>query len=123
MRHVALFALVALAACAAPQAPVVRAPSLPIPPAVKQGTGLARVLGHSAEQAIALLGSPTLDRQEGPARVLQFARAACVLDLFLYPDRRTGRVAVTETDARSRSGAPYDPAACIEAQLAARPLS
>ncbi|MCA3254353.1 MAG: hypothetical protein INF91_01905 [Alphaproteobacteria bacterium] len=123
MRHLPLAALVVLAACAAPQAPVVRAPTLPVPPTVKQGIGLARVLGHSPEQAIALLGSPTLDRQEGPARVLQFARTACVLDLFLYPDRRSGRVGVTEVDARTRAGAPFDPAACIEAQVAAKPLS
>lgn len=123
MRRLSLLALLALAACATPQAPVVRAPALPVPPPVKQGIGLARVLGHTAEQAVALLGSPTLDRQEGQARVLQFARAACVLDLFLYPDRRTGRVAVTEVDSRTRSGAPFDPATCIEAQVTARPLS
>lgn len=80
-------------------------------------------MGASPEAVIAILGAPSLDREEGPARQLQFARGdVCVLDLFFYPrPPAAGRIA-THAEARRRDGSPFDPASCLEAQLLTRPI-
>ena len=69
---------VLLSACAAPMVPVgvvvpVARPSL-------------ELIGRNPVEVAALLGPPALDRSEGSARQLQFANAACVLDVVFYPD-------------------------------------
>ena len=80
-------------------------------------------MGASPEAVIAILGRPSLDREEGPARHLQFARGeVCVLDLFFYPrPPAEGRVA-THAAARRRDGSPLDPASCLESQFLSRPI-
>ena len=111
MRPPALLALVLLSACAG-TVPVPVA--LPVPQRSTQPAGLQRVMGKDAATVVAVLGSPTLDRSEGPARVLQFARGACVLDLFLYP-ANGGVPRVTDAEARTPAGAGYDAGVCVEA--------
>jgi hypothetical protein len=109
----ALLPLVILAAFSAPQA---------APPPVAVGTMPQRpvqLLGKTADEVLARLGKPRLDVAEGPSRTLQYAGAACVLDVFFYPDRR-GRSAATHIEARTRTGAAYDAASCISAMTAGR---
>lgn len=113
--------LLAIAACT----PAVTPPpaALPPPPALPAPAplGLTRVLGHTASDVTALLGAPTLDRTEGKGRQLQFARGACVLDLFLYPPAPGTNPTVKYTAARRRDGGPLDAASCLQSQLIARP--
>ena len=100
-----------LSACAAAVVPV------PIPiPAEKQSLNL---MGRAPAEVTALLGTPALDRSEGPARQLQFANASCVLDVFFYPDRSSGKVAATYLEARTRAGQAFETRACVDA-LASR---
>ncbi|MFN3288123.1 MAG: hypothetical protein ACK40H_06715, partial [Sphingomonadaceae bacterium] len=63
----ALAGLLLVAACA-PVATV--APPPPPSPAPAVTLGMERVLGASPEAVIAILGRPSLDREEGPARHL-----------------------------------------------------
>ena len=119
MRFALLFPLLALAACATTP-PVVVAPKpvvyAPIP-------GLERIFGKPETTATALLGAPTLDRREGTGHQLQFARPACILDLYFYPDAKTGQPAARFADARTPDGKPQDAGTCYAAQTAkpARP--
>jgi len=108
-RLIPLLLLAPLAGCATPQvaAPVkVAAAAAPPPP------GLQRLIGKAPAQVVALLGPASLDRSEGPARLLQFIRPPCVLDVFLYPG--PGGAPVVRTAAARRSdGGRIDPGACL----------
>ena len=105
-----------LAGCATTSVPPVAAPR-PVAVAVVPPS-LRRVVGQSPDTATALLGVPTLDKHEGPARALQWSRPACVLDLFYYPV--AGGVRATQAAARLPDGRDIDPAACLALQLQAR---
>ena len=78
-------------------------------------TGLETVLGRTARMLEAQFGKPALDVREGPARKLQFAGAACVLDAYLYPPKGGGEPIVTHIDARLRDGRDLDRASCVAA--------
>lgn len=108
MRFAPLLALLLLAACASqpkPPAPVAKAP--PAPPA-----GMERLIGKPVEVATTLLGQPTLDRRDGPARMVQWSRAGqCVLDLFYYP--RGGTSVATFAAARRADGGAITAAQCL----------
>nr|WP_310522657.1 hypothetical protein [Polymorphobacter sp.] len=97
--------LLGLAGCVATAPPPV-APPAPPPP------GLDRIIGSSAAGVTALLGAATLDRTEGQARQLQFARPPCVLDVFLYPGAN-GAPVVRTAAARKPDGGKIDPGACL----------
>lgn len=114
MRIVLLSSTLVLSACATAPAPApLEAPRI-VPP------GMEKVMGKPAEAALGMLGSPSLDRREGPARQLQFA-GACVLDLFYYPDAgaRAGAVA-RHADARLPNGQALGADSCFKALVAAR---
>ncbi|QLC26102.1 hypothetical protein HFP57_14445 [Parasphingopyxis algicola] len=94
-----------------------------VPPSVPTTTsrpmtntvGLERVIGRSATQLVSLFGDPAQDFREEGARKLQFAGDACVLDTYLYPERRGREPVVTYVDARNATGEDVDRAACVEA--------
>jgi hypothetical protein len=77
--------------------------------------GLESVIGRTARFIEAELGRPSLDIREGPARKLQYAAPACVLDLYLYPPKGGGEAIVTWVDARRLDGADFDRASCVAA--------
>jgi hypothetical protein len=111
-----LAALLLLAGCAAQatEAPLV-APR-PVQRVVPyNSTGLESVLGRTARTLEAQFGKPGLDVREGPARKLQFAGAACVLDAYLYPPKGGGEPIVTHIDARLPDGRDIDRASCVAA--------
>ena len=123
MRLVTIAGLLLLGACARTVAP----PPAPIAPMLAPPTpipriGLERVLGAAPDVVIALLGAPTLDRQEGPGRQLQFARGPCVLDLFFYPTPDGRGAAARHVEARFRDGRPIDAASCLQSQVIAAPV-
>jgi hypothetical protein len=116
-RAAALAALL-LAGCAST---ATEAPRVAPPPRVVQrpvsytSTGLENVLGRTAATLEAQFGRPALDVREGPARKLQFAGSACVLDTYLYPPKGGGEPIVTHIDARLRDGRDIDRASCVAA--------
>ena len=97
-------------------APVERtAASFPPRPAPAPRRGLDGVIGQDANAIKRLFGEPRLDVVEVYGRKLQFVGKPCILDAFLYPERKGGREVVTYVDARRSDGAAVDRAACIEA--------
>jgi hypothetical protein len=108
-----LLSLTLLSACAAAVVPI----PVPTPPPPEKPS--LQLIGRDPAEVAALLGKPALDRSEGTARQLQFANASCVLDIFFYPDRKSGKVAATYLEARTRAGQAFETRACVDA-LAAR---
>ena len=81
---------------------------------------LGELAGLPFDRVAALLGEPDLDRAEGEARALLYARDGCALHVFLYPDAAGGtpRVAHAETTPPT-AGTPRDQA-CLDLLLARR---
>ena len=109
----------ALAGCGGESmAPAVRpAGYVPVPGAAP--ASITAIKGQTAPHLIAQFGTPALDVSEGPGRKLQFAGPICVLDTYLYPQKR-GEAVVTHIDARQRDGRPIDEASCVAALSGAR---
>ena len=105
-----------------PPPAVVPKPPAPTRPAAKVLSlpGLEGVIGADADALIRQFGAPRLDIIEDDARKLQWAGAACVLDVYLYPPPHGGRATATYLDARSADGRDLDRAACVAA-LRAKP--
>lgn len=97
-------AMLFLAACATTPPPIVSAPAPRLP-------GMEMLMGQPPQAATNMLGAPSLDRQEGTSRQLQFA-GGCILDLFYYPRAQTGMVA-TFADARLPDGRDFSPGECL----------
>jgi hypothetical protein len=122
MRRIVPFALTTLllAGCTAvpegrPPAPQERtAGSFPVRP-VLATRGLDAVMGQDLGALKRLFGEPRLDVVEVYGRKLQFVGKPCILDAYLYPERKGGREVVTYVDARRSDGALVDRASCVEA--------
>ena len=111
-----LLSLPALAACAS----TTTAPRSTGLPAVSGSplssvAGLEIVMGKTADQLTRLFGNPQLDISEPPARKLQFASGACILDAYLYPQESGGAQRVTHIDTRRSDGAAVDRVSCVNA--------
>ncbi|MEP7349744.1 MAG: hypothetical protein ABI668_07300 [Sphingorhabdus sp.] len=100
---------------AKPAAPRERpAAAIPARPAIDK-RGLEAVMGKDATALKRLFGEPRLDVVEVNGRKLQFVGKACVLDTYLYTDRKGGVEIVTYVDARRSDGAEVDRASCVDA--------
>lgn len=97
-----VLAALSLGACATTPAPQ------PAPPPPEPG--MERLLGQPPETALQLLGTPSLDKREGPSRQLQFA-GSCILDIWYYP--QAGHLLATYADARLVDGRQLSPGACF----------
>jgi hypothetical protein len=92
--------------------PVAGAPA----PQILRAPGLEEVIERDAAALVRRFGSPRLDVREGDMRKLQFAGAACVLDVFLYPLSEGAEPVATHVEARRASdGLDVDRAACVRA--------
>ena len=117
MNRLALFtsaSLLLLAGCARtpPPAPLPQPePVIPTRPAAP-GTNL---IGLTAGELVQRFGSPALQVREGAGLKLQFRRAGCVLDAYLYAPAAGAAERVTHVDSRLPSGADIAPATCIAA--------
>jgi len=78
------------------------------------------LIGMSASELVARLGTPRLQIREGDGIKLQFTAPNCVLDAYIYPPTSRGGLArATHIDTRNRDGRSVDQAGClamIEAQ-------
>lgn len=73
------------------------------------------LIGQSANSALGLFGKPRLDVAEGAARKLQFAGAACILDIYYYAPKQGADALATHVDARTPDGRDANVPSCIEA--------
>jgi hypothetical protein len=111
-KFVPLLSLVAAGCATAPQE-TPPAGNLPVTPSPHVTSS---VLGLTANELTARLGSPALRVSEGAGLKLQFRSPYCVLDAYLYPpENGQGLTRVTHSDARLLSGVDTDQAACIRA--------
>ncbi|MEJ2014452.1 MAG: hypothetical protein P8X61_02275 [Limibacillus sp.] len=67
----------------------------------------ASLAGQDPGGLTALIGKPTLVRQEASVEIWQYQGASCVLDVFFYPDGATRRV--LHLEARDRVAADQQP--------------
>ncbi len=107
MRRLAFFALLLLSACGSNPKPV---PVIPVAPEPRERGAL---IGMSASELVARLGTPRLQIREGNSTKLQFEAQACLLDLYLYPPGGAGLARATHIDARDRDGRSTDQAGCL----------
>ena len=122
MKHIICLAsaTLLLAGCVSAREPRPAAPaeqtasSFPIRPPVET-RGLEAVIGKDLPALKRMFGEPRLDVVEVYGRKLQFVGKPCILDAFLYPDRKGGHEVVTYVDARRSDGAAVDRASCVEA--------
>jgi len=77
--------------------------------------GLDIVMGKTAGQLTRLFGKAQQDVAESPARKLQFASGACILDAYLYPPENGGEERVTHIETRRSDGAEVDRVSCVNA--------
>ena len=109
-----LMIIPALAACASTGGTTSSLPPSP-PSPLNNVAGLDIVMGKTAGQLQRLFGRPQLDVAEPPARKLQFASGACILDAYLYPPDGGGEQRVTHIDTRRSDGAEVDRVSCVNA--------
>ncbi|WP_395620372.1 hypothetical protein [Sphingorhabdus sp.] len=128
MKHVLPLTATALLLAGCVSAPEARAPvrqpapverkAAPLPTRTVIVTrGLEGVIGKDANALKRVFGEPRLDVIEVYGRKLQFVGKPCILDVFLYPERKGGREVATYVDARRSDGTAVDRAACIEGLL------
>ena len=85
-------------------------------PQIMREAGLEGVVEQDAASLMRQFGNPRLDVREGDMRKLQFTGEACVLDVFLYPQRSGAEPVATYLEARRASdGQEVDRAACVAA--------
>jgi len=110
-----LAACLVLAGCQASRAPVDHTPPVPVVPVGPRGLGA--VIGQTPEVVLQRFAPASLDRVDGPVRLLQFRRAGCIFDVYFYADRGTGRPTGRHAEARLPDGRPTDVTGCIDRQL------
>lgn len=107
-----------LGACAGPAIPRATPPPAPsatapiTPPRPTQNNSL---IGHGASAALGMFGKPRLDIAEGTGRKLQFAGAACILDIYYYAPKAGADPLATHVDARTPEGRDANVPSCIDA--------
>ena len=73
----------------------------------------ALLVGLDGDSVAALLGKPGFSRHDGPARVLQYSSASCVLDLFLYKQESEATHRVIHVELRDLSTDQTTTVACM----------
>ena len=119
-RLIALAALSStLAACAGSAIPASQSPrpgvTPPPPAAVVRPVQQNSLIGNNVDAIGRMFGKPRLDLTEGPARKLQFAGAACILDIYFYPARAGTEPVATHVDARTPDGRNAEVDSCAAA--------
>lgn len=119
-RHIAIAAMtISLGGCAATAVPRATPPApaaKPAPPvASPRITQTNSLVGQHAGAALSLFGKPRLDVTEGSGRKLQFAGAACTLDIYYYPPKAGSDPIATHVDARTPDGRDANVDSCVTA--------
>jgi hypothetical protein len=100
------------------ETPVAAAEPATAPPRVKGGTIRAsraeELIGQSPKGLRALLGPPTLLRNDHGAQLWQYSGRSCTLLAYLYPNAK-GEAEVSYVDARAKSSGAVPVADCLAA--------
>lgn len=107
-----------LGACAGPAIPRAKPPRAASPPAPitpPRPTQNNSLIGQSANATLGLFGKPRLDIAEGTGRKLQFAGAACILDIYYYAPKAGADPLAAHVDARTPDGRDTNVPGCIDA--------
>lgn len=94
---------------------------IPLPAPTPEATTLLH--GKEADDVLAKLGKPTLDRRDGRVRLLQFSRSACVLDVVLWRPAAAPVQLVHHVESRTAKGVASDLTTCLKKQYAARGIT
>ena len=110
------------APAAAPEGETERDSAARTPPEPEIDADPARLAGLDRRALEAMLGAPSFQRIDGPAALLRYRHAACVLDLFLYapPKRKAAAARVDHFEARKPDGTAMETRDCLAALLRAR---
>ena len=73
------------------------------------------LVGQRAGAALSQFGKPRLDVAEGAGRKLQFAGAACILDIYYYAPKQGAEPVATHVDARTPEGRDANVDSCVNA--------
>ena len=112
MRRLTPLAALLVAACATTPQPA----PMPVNPVAPQPRQSGTLIGLTASELLGRFGQPTFQVREGPGIKLQWARAGCVLDAYLYPPAgSSGAERVTHVDTRRPSGDDVPQAGCVAA--------
>ena len=79
----------------------------PVPP--QRTLALADLASFGPEDVRSVFGAPSLDRSEGPMRILQFTSGLCVTDM-VFSDAGN----LTHVEARAKTGTPIDIQPCLD---------
>jgi hypothetical protein len=110
MRSLTPLAALLVAACATTPPP---APVTPVAPQTRPSGSL---IGLTASELLSRFGQPSFQVREGPGMKLQWVKAGCVLDAYLYPQAgSSGGERVTHVDTRRPSGEDVPQAGCVAA--------
>jgi len=108
MRRLTLIAMLLLSACGSNPRPA------PVTQVAPQQRERGDLIGMSASELVARLGTPRLQIREGNGTKLQFEAPGCLLDVFLYPPAgRAGLARATHIDTRNRDGRSVDQGGCL----------
>lgn len=89
--------------------------------AVKIDDDPRRLLGLDVKSLTGLLGAPQFTRRDPPAQLWRYRDKGCILDLFLYEDRKNkAESTVRHFEARSLSKSNMTARICLRALLIAR---
>ncbi|WP_432768711.1 MAG: hypothetical protein HEQ22_15310 [Sphingopyxis sp.] len=110
-----LLGALSLAACAGPAIPRAAPPRATAPPpTVVRPVQNNALIGSSADAVGRMFGKPRLDVTEGAGRKLQFAGAACILDIYFYAPRAGADPVATHVDARTPDGRNAEVNSCAQ---------
>jgi len=85
------------------------------PPTIVKPVQNNTLIGSSADAVGSMFGKPRLDVVEGAGRKLQFAGAACTLDIYFYAARAGAAPVATHVDARTPDGRDTEVNGCANA--------
>ena len=111
MRRLTPLAALLIAACATTPRPPAQ-----VTPVTPHGRTTGALIGQTASELLTRFGQPSFQVREGSGIKLQWAKAGCVLDAYLYPPAgRSGGERVTHIDTRRPSGDDIPQAGCVAA--------
>ena len=105
----------ALAGCGTTSVPRPARPVAAPPPVTPRIVQHNSLVGQHAGAALAQFGKPRLDIAEGAGRKLQFAGAACILDIYYYAPKHGAEPVATHVDARTPEGRDANVDSCVSA--------
>lgn len=107
---IALAVPLALSACAPTQTDVRSTAPAPVTASYDRTAGV--LMGMTATRLTALFGEPRLDIRDRTVRKMQFDTGRCIIDTYLYTEKRGQEPTTRHVDARTPDGTDTELSAC-----------